>query len=119
MPEPQILPPDPKPGPAGLAQLGARLGAAWAQPRWRKALVIAMLSDALAFGMVLLPMAQWTVDIATAAALFAVLGFRPALLPALAVEVWPALELFPAWTLAVAALAAWDLKKEDAGGTHP
>ena len=74
-------------------------------PRWRRALVIALISDALGFGVALMPPVQWALDLLTAGALFAVLGFRRPLLLALAIEVVPALQLFPAWTLVVAALA--------------
>ena len=80
-------------------------GMVWKLPRWRRALVIALLSDALGFGVVLMPPVQWALDALTAGALFAVLGFRRHLLLALAIEVVPALQLFPAWTLVVAALA--------------
>jgi len=76
--------------------------------RWRGAFVVALLSDAVGFGVVLLPPVQWLVDAVTAALLFAVLGFRWSLLSALAIEVVPGLELFPAWTLVVTALAATD-----------
>jgi hypothetical protein len=86
---------------------------AWKIPRWRWALVTAVLSDALGFGVGLFPPVQWLLDAVTAGVLFAVLGFRWPLLPALAVEVVPALQLFPAWTLAVAALAATNMKVSD------
>ncbi len=78
----------------------------WKVPRWRWALLIAVLSDTLGFGVVLLPPIQWLLDAVTATLLFAALGFRWPLLPALAVEAVPALQLFPAWTLAVVALSA-------------
>jgi hypothetical protein len=78
--------------------------------RWRGAFVVAILSDALGFGVVLVPPVQWMIDAITAALLFAVLGFRWSLLSALAIEVVPGLELFPAWTLVVAALAATDTR---------
>jgi len=89
-----------------LPTLPRNLRAAWQSPRWRWALLVAVLSDALGFGVVLVPPAQWLLDAVTAVVLFAVLGFRWTLLGALAVEVVPGLELFPAWTLVVAALAA-------------
>jgi len=79
---------------------------AWKFPRWRWALVIAVVSDALGFGVVLFPVLQWLLDAATAAGLLVALGFRWPLFAALAVEVVPALELFPAWTLAVLAMSA-------------
>ena len=54
---------------------------------------------------------QCLVDAATALVLFAVLGFRWTLLVALAAEAVPGLQLFPAWTLSVAALAGMDASK--------
>ena len=75
-------------------------------PRWRWALLIAVVSDVLGFAVVLFPPAQWLLDAATATALLFTLGFRWQLFIALAVEVVPALELFPAWTLVVLALSA-------------
>jgi len=89
-----------------LRRLAHNLRRAWGAPRWRGALLIAVLSDALGFGVVLFPPVQWFLDAATAAALFAILGFRWTLLSALAVEAVPGLELFPAWTLVVLSLAA-------------
>src|SRR5271165_6162151 len=96
---------------------------AWKFPRWRSAMLLAVLSDALGFGAVLLPPLQWLLDAVTAAALLIVLGFRWPLLVALAIEVVPALELFPAWTLAVLAMSTTttqsspDAKRTDP--THP
>ena len=85
---------------------------AWKQPRWRAALLIAAVSDVLGFGVVAFPPLQWALDAVTAFALFVALGFRWGLIPALAIEVVPGLELFPAWILAVAALAALEKPKE-------
>ncbi len=84
---------------------------AWASRRWRRALVVAVLSDLLGFGVALWPPAQWLLDAATAAVLLAVLGFRWPLLSALAIEAVPGLAVFPAWTLVVAALAASDSRQ--------
>ncbi len=70
--------------------------AAWRLPRWRWALIVAVLSDALGFGVALFPPLQWLLDGVTAVVLFGVLGFRWPLLPALAIEVVPGLQLFPA-----------------------
>lgn len=75
-------------------------------PRWRWALLAAVMSDTMGFALTPFPPAQWVLDAITALALFAVLGFRWPLLPALAIEVVPGLQLFPAWTLVVAALAS-------------
>jgi hypothetical protein len=77
-------------------------------PRIRWALVIALVSDALGFAVVMVPPLQWLLDAITAAALLMVLGFRWSLLIALAIEVIPAVELFPAWTLVVLALMSSD-----------
>ena len=81
---------------------------AWKSPRWRRAMLIAVLSDALGFGVMLFPPIQWLLDAVTAIALVAVLGFRWKLLAALAIEVIPAIQLFPAWTLVIIAMAATD-----------
>ena len=75
----------------------------------------AVLSDALGFGVALLPPVQWLLDAATAGVLIAVLGFRWTLLSALVIEVVPALQLFPAWTLVVAALASAETRKSSPG----
>lgn len=91
-----------------ITRLRHNLSSALSSRRWRAALLVAVLSDGLGFGVVLLPPVQWLLDAVTAAVLFAVLGFRWSLLSALALEVVPGLELFPAWTLVVAALAATD-----------
>ncbi|HEX5133171.1 MAG TPA: hypothetical protein VFX92_11885, partial [Candidatus Krumholzibacteria bacterium] len=49
---------------------------AWRHPRWRLALMIAAVSDALGFGLVLIPPVQWLLDAVTAVALLVTLGFR-------------------------------------------
>jgi hypothetical protein len=79
---------------------------AWKVPRWRWALLIAMVSDGLGFVVVLLPPAQWLLDAVTALALLVILGFRWPLLVALGIEVIPAVAVFPAWTLVVLAMSA-------------
>ena len=84
---------------------------AWKLPRWRWALLVALASDAVGFGVALMPPVQWSVDAVTAIALLAVIGFRWGLLGALAIEVVPVLQLFPAWTLVVAALASTESRK--------
>jgi len=86
-------------------------------PRWRWALLIAAASDALGFAVALLPLAQWLLDVVTAGALLFTLGFRWPLLAALAVEVVPAFELFPAWTLVVLAMSATTVQRPE-GGTE-
>ncbi|MHC1764481.1 MAG: hypothetical protein AB9869_09255 [Verrucomicrobiia bacterium] len=79
---------------------------AWKFPRWRWALVTAVLSDSVGLGMVMIPPLHWALDALTAVVLLVVLGFRWSLLGALAIEAVPALQIFPAWTLVVASLAA-------------
>jgi len=75
-----------------VKQLARSLLGAWRSRRWRGALLVAVLSDVLGFGVVLLPPLQWLLDAVTAAVLFAVLGFRWPLLTALAVEAVPGLD---------------------------
>lgn len=84
---------------------------AWKSPRWRWAVLVAVLSDAAAFGIALFPPLQWLLDGVTAIVLFIVLGFRWSLLSALAVEAVPGLQLFPAWTLVVMALATMETRR--------
>jgi len=84
---------------------------AWKIPRWRWALVVALISDALGFGLVLVPPVQLLVDAVTAVALLFLIGVRWPLIPALAVEVVPGLQVFPAWTLVVMALASTETQK--------
>jgi len=94
-----------------MATLVHQFLTAWKLPRWRWALVTAVLSDAVSLGLTLIPPVQWLVDATTAGVLFVVLGFRWPLLGALAIEVVPGLALFPAWTLVVAALASTETNK--------
>lgn len=67
-------------------------------------MAIAALSDAVSLGAQLAPPLQIAVDVATAVALFAVLGFRWPLLPVLVVEAIPGLATFPTWMLVVGVL---------------
>ena len=67
----------------------------------------------LGFAVVLLPPVQWLLDALTALALLIVLGLRWPLFVALAIELVPALAVFPAWTLVVLAMSAdQDLRLE-------
>jgi hypothetical protein len=83
-------------------------------PRWRWALFVAIASDTVGFTVVFFPPAQWLVDAITAIALLFIIRFRWPLFISLAVEVIPALELFPAWTLVVLALMATPQRPIDA-----
>jgi len=84
---------------------------AWKLPRWRWALLLALISDVLGIAFTFTPPVYWVIDAVTAVVLLFVIGFRWPLLPALAVEVIPGLQLFPAWTLVVLALAGTENKK--------
>ena len=84
----------------------------WKQPRWRWALLFALISDILGFVFTFTPPAYWMIDVVTVIVLFVVIGFKWALLPALVVEAIPGLQLFPAWTLVVLALAGTKNKNE-------
>ena len=69
------------------------------------ALLVAVISDAIGFGLGLIPPIQWVVDGITVLVLLRVLGFSWPLLIALAVEAVPVLEIFPTWTLVVLVMA--------------
>ncbi|HKW13950.1 MAG TPA: hypothetical protein VJS69_05645, partial [Candidatus Krumholzibacteria bacterium] len=60
---------------------------------------------AIGFGLGLIPVIQWIVDAVTAVVLLLVLGFSWPLLGALVIEAFPALEMFPTWTLVVIVMA--------------
>ncbi len=84
--------------PAGPRISGRRLLLAFA---------VAGLSDAVCFFAAPVPPVVWAVDLATAAALFAVLGWRWLLLPGLVTEAIPGFGVLPVWLLVVAAIAIW------------
>ncbi len=93
-----------------LRGLARNLYFAWGEPKWRKALATAALSDAvsfgLIFGLVLGPFIQIGVDLVTALLLFWFLGRRWPLFIGLVSESIPVLSIFPAWTAVVMALMA-------------
>lgn len=97
---------------SGFADILPRLRIALRNPRWRVAIVVAAVSDAIAFLLIPVPFVQWGVDALTAIVLFIAFGFPWTLLLALAVEVIPGLQLFPAWTLAVLAIGAMRYKTD-------
>jgi hypothetical protein len=71
------------------------------------ALAVAAASDLLSmFTQLALPL-EWALDLATALALFALLGRRWLLLPALVAEAIPGLATLPTWLAVVLAIAAW------------
>ena len=69
------------------------------------AFAIAGISDAIGAFATPLPPIVWVVDLATVLLLFMVLGRQWLLLPALALEAIPGLEVFPFWLLVVGAIA--------------
>ncbi len=84
---------------------------AWKSPRWRWALLIAVVSDILGIALALSPPAFWVVDGVTAVLLLAVIGFRWPLFISLAIEAVPFLQVFPFWTLVVLAIAGTEKQK--------
>ncbi len=74
-------------------------------PRWRKALVIALLSDVLSFAFLWAVPVQWGIEAVTVIVMLWVLGFRWSWLFALVIEAIPVLQIFPSWTLVVLAMA--------------
>lgn len=71
------------------------------------AFAIAGVSDALSIWTEFVPPVQWLIDVSTAVLLFAVLGWRWLLLPALIAEAIPGLAFFPAWVLVVVSVAVF------------
>jgi hypothetical protein len=69
------------------------------------ALLIAAVSDGISLFAELIPPLEWALDVATAIALFAVLGWRWQLVPVLLVEAVPGLAAFPTWVLVVGVIA--------------
>jgi hypothetical protein len=95
----EVLPPE-EPGNGGAprrpAERRTRLGAAFA---------VAIASDLLSVWMEFVPPLQWALDIATALALFLILGRQWLILPALIAEAVPGLAAFPVWVLVVLSIA--------------
>jgi hypothetical protein len=87
---------------------------------WRLVLAFAVagISDGI-FKWVgeLVPPIEWGLDLVTALALFAILGWRWAMLPALIMEAIPGVSVLPYWVLVVVTVAIQDgaLKKRAPG----
>jgi len=75
--------------------------------RLRMAFAIAIASDLASVWLEFAPPLQWTLDLATAAALFLVLGRQWLILPALVAEAIPGIAALPAWVLVVSSIAVW------------
>ena len=71
------------------------------------AFAIAGASDLASVLLEFAPPLQWTLDLATAAALFLVLGRQWLILPALIAEAIPGVAALPAWVLVVWSIAKW------------
>jgi len=69
------------------------------------AFIIAGVSDVIGASASLAPPIGWTVDVATAALLFVVLGWQWLLLPGLVLEAIPGVGVLPFWLLVVGAIA--------------
>lgn len=72
------------------------------------AMAVAVASDLISFWAELVPPVQWAVDLATAIALFVILGRRWAILPGLVTEAIPGLAALPMWVLVVVYIAVYD-----------
>jgi hypothetical protein len=72
------------------------------------ALGVAAVSDALSIWVTFAPPLQWTLDLATAIALYIIFGKRWALLPGLIVEAVPGMGVFPWWVLVVLSIILYD-----------
>ena len=77
----------------------------FSKKRLAVAFAIAGISDAIGAFTTPLPPIGWVVDLATALLLFVVLGRQWLLLPGLALEAIPGLDVFPFWLLVVGAIA--------------
>jgi hypothetical protein len=93
--------PNPQTPPISAAAFPASGRKALSRTRLGLALTIAIISDGLSIWLELFPPAQWTLDILTAVALFALLGARWEILPALIAEAIPGVAAFPFWVLVV------------------
>jgi hypothetical protein len=69
---------------------------------------IAAVSDVFSIWMTFAPPLQWALDLATAFALFLILGKRWALLPGLIAEAIPGMGVFPVWVLVVLSIIIYD-----------
>jgi hypothetical protein len=75
---------------------------------------IAAVSDVFSIWLTFAPPFQWALDVATAFALFLILGKRWALLPGLVMEAIPGMGVFPVWVLVVVSIIVYDGIKKPA-----
>jgi hypothetical protein len=69
---------------------------------------VAGISDVLSHFVTVAPPFEWALDLATAFALFLILGRRRALLFGLVAEAIPGMGLFPFWILVVVSIILYD-----------
>lgn len=83
-------------------------GSGWSRrSRIIAAFAIAAASDLGSVWLEFVPPLQWMLDLATAGALFLVLGRQWLILPALVAEAIPGFAVLPTWVLVVGSIAAW------------
>ena len=97
----EVLPPEEPNEPPRSGWLPGR------RDRLTVAFAIALASDLASVWLEFVPPLQWALDLATAGALFLVLGRQRLILPALVAEAVPGLAALPAWVLVVGAIALW------------
>jgi len=76
--------------------------------RMAMAFGVAGVSDVLSMWLTFAPPFEWALDMATAFALFLILGKRWALLPGLIAEAIPGMGIFPVWVLVVLSITIYD-----------
>jgi hypothetical protein len=97
----EVLPPEDAGG-------SDRSGRGWSRRgRLVAAFAIAAASDLGSVWLEFVPPLQWMLDLATAGALFLVLGRQWLILPALVAEAIPGFAVLPTWVLVVGSIAVW------------
>jgi hypothetical protein len=100
----EVLPPEPAGVPTRPPETRAPSGN---YARLAAAFAIAVASDLLSVWLEVFPPAEIALDLATAGALFLILGRQPLLLPALVAEAIPGLAILPSWVIVVGSIALW------------
>jgi hypothetical protein len=99
----EVLPPE-----RDDTSAGAGTGPGWSRrSRIIAAFAIAAASDLGSVWLEFVPPLQWMLDLATAGALFLVLGRQWLILPALVAEAIPGFAVLPTWVLVVGSIAVW------------
>ena len=82
------------------------------------AFAVAGVSDLISVWLSLMPPAQIVVDVITALALWALLGRRWVLLPALIAEAIPVVSMFPTWTMVAGAYLLYSRRGDSFAAGH-